>query len=261
MGKKLRDAPVYYTVAQVQFGTVLNLKEYLPHVQDGMRKWQFPVYHEIAEQQFVISTNAGAPSTQSIQTVHRYAFGDLTETSQFVLDRNSITFHTSNYISYTEFADMFHKGLELLANTVNPSYLERIGIRYVDAILPKENQPLSIFLAAEVQGLSRKITGELVHTASETVIRRDNMQLISRVIIQRGVVGIPHDFMALPPLLMQDKFNTEACLHAILDIDASRAERTSFTTAGIMCEMQNLHDAAEEIFHCSVSAEALDIWN
>ena len=37
MGKKLANAPVYYTVAQVQFNPILNLDSFLPAIQAKMR--------------------------------------------------------------------------------------------------------------------------------------------------------------------------------------------------------------------------------
>lgn len=39
MGKPLKNPPVYFTVVQVRFNAVLNLREkYLPEIQDGLRK-------------------------------------------------------------------------------------------------------------------------------------------------------------------------------------------------------------------------------
>ena len=42
MGKKLTNAPVYYTVAQVQFNPVLDLDGYIPAIQSKMREAHFP---------------------------------------------------------------------------------------------------------------------------------------------------------------------------------------------------------------------------
>lgn len=42
MGKKLSNAPVYYTVAQVQFNPVLDLDSYVPAIQAKMRDAHFP---------------------------------------------------------------------------------------------------------------------------------------------------------------------------------------------------------------------------
>ena len=45
MGKLLKNPPVFFTVAQIRFNTILNLKEYLPKIQDEFRKNGYPEFH------------------------------------------------------------------------------------------------------------------------------------------------------------------------------------------------------------------------
>lgn len=46
MGKKMENAPVYYVLAQVRFNAVLALEQYVPAIQDSLRKMGFPDYEK-----------------------------------------------------------------------------------------------------------------------------------------------------------------------------------------------------------------------
>lgn len=54
MGTKLSNAPVYYTVAQVQFNPVLDLDGYIPAIQSKMREAHFPDYKKEIVQRLVL---------------------------------------------------------------------------------------------------------------------------------------------------------------------------------------------------------------
>ena len=55
MGKKMKNAPVYFTVAQVRFNPVLNMEGYLPTIQERMRATNFPDFKRETIQQLILS--------------------------------------------------------------------------------------------------------------------------------------------------------------------------------------------------------------
>ena len=42
MGQQMKNAPVYFTVAQVRFNPVLSLSTFIPVIQDSFRKRRYP---------------------------------------------------------------------------------------------------------------------------------------------------------------------------------------------------------------------------
>lgn len=42
MGAPLKNPPVYFTIAQVRFNTILKLAEFLPAIQENLRNAGFP---------------------------------------------------------------------------------------------------------------------------------------------------------------------------------------------------------------------------
>ena len=55
MGKKMKSAPVYFTIGQVQHNPLLNLGSYLPAIQERMRKAGYPDFKRAMQVQFDLS--------------------------------------------------------------------------------------------------------------------------------------------------------------------------------------------------------------
>ena len=44
MGAKLSNAPVFFTIGQIQHNPLLSLETYLPQIQESMRKAGYPAF-------------------------------------------------------------------------------------------------------------------------------------------------------------------------------------------------------------------------
>lgn len=64
--------------------------------------------------------------------------------------------------------------------------MERIGLRYSDAVLPRDGESLKEYLVPEVLGLSMREEGTLMQSFSETGLNTPAGQLIARAIILMG---------------------------------------------------------------------------
>lgn len=263
MGKKLTKAPVYYTVTQVQFNPVLNLGGFLPAIQDRMREANYPDYKPQMYQSlvlpFMVSGGGQAPSP-SFTPQMRYLFGDIAGRTHFVLETNSLTLHSTAYDTFESFLDTFLRGLEIIQDSLRLAFVERIGLRYLDAVYPiNERDALSAYLFPEVQGLSGKVPGNLTHSISETISQATSGQLVSRVIIRNGKIGFPENFTIQPPQI-DLRFSQYEGLHAILDTDAFYMNREGFDIAQIQSREKSLHNLIREAFFSIVTPYALGKW-
>ena len=77
------------------------------------------------------------------------------------------------------------------------SYTDRIGLRYLDAVFPKSDETVRDYLSGSILGLTEKIDDTIVHSFSETLVKRENVFVRSRVIIQDGEVGFPPDLQPM----------------------------------------------------------------
>ncbi|MDC8758224.1 TIGR04255 family protein [Janthinobacterium fluminis] len=263
MGKKMRIAPVYYTVAQVQFNPILDLDSYLPSIQSNMREKRFPDFKHEVHQRFVFPLGTGGTEQSQVPSLSRqsrFYFGDMAERTSFLLETNAITLQTTAYETFESFLQTLLDGLKILNQVLQLDFVERIGLRYLDAVHPvNSSDKLEDYLTPQVLGLANKLPGELAQSVSETVTLTAAGQLVSRVTIRSGGIGLPDDLATRPPTI-DPRFTTWTGLHASVDTDAAFVKREEFDLAAIKSRLTALHDIIEQSFKATVTDHALAAW-
>jgi uncharacterized protein (TIGR04255 family) len=263
MGKKMKNAPVYFTVAQIRFNPILDMEAYLPTIQERMRKAHFPDFKRENIQQLILPfappADGGQPSNASFAPRARYVFGNINRTSEFILEHNAMALQTTAYDTSEIFFKTMLDGLAIVHEVIQLDFTERVGLRYFDAVLPKSGESLPQYLASEVLGLYNKLEGNLAHSYSETVTMNTVGQLISRVIIQKGRIGLPPEVMMLAPNI-NTKFTEADGLHATIDTDAFYEIREAFSLDRLKTKLNELHNEIEKSFKATVTPFALKAW-
>jgi uncharacterized protein (TIGR04255 family) len=264
MSKKMSNAPVYFTVAQIQFNPILNMESYLPAIQDKMRAARFSDFRRESVQQLTIPFATSGEGRQipapSFVPRARCIFGNIEGATEIVLENNALAVQTIAYDTFEAFSKILLDGLEMVHNAVQLEFTQRVGLRYLDAVLPKDGEQLSDYLTREVLGLSAKLTkSKLSHSFSETVTVGTHGKLVSRVVIQDGPVGLPPELMTLAPRI-DSRFTQFTGLHAIMDTDAFSEEREPFNIENLGARLLVLHDRIEESFNLTVTPVALERW-
>lgn len=259
MGKKMNNAPVYFTLAQVRFNAYLSLEAFLPSIQDAMRLAGFPDFKRSNFQQLVMSFGAGDSPAPAMSPQARCTFGDIAGTSGFILENSALAFQTTDYDTFETFSATLLKGLKIVNDVLKLSFSERIGLRYLDAVLPADSESLGDYLVPEVLGLSGKMSG-IVHSFSETLTVTNYGHTVSRVIIQQGQVGLTPELTMMAPPINQ-KFCGFNGLHAILDTDAFHEQRLPFDLNGIEKILGEQKKSIRSSFDATVTPHALKVWN
>jgi len=261
MGKKLRFAPVYYTIVQAKFNPILALESYLSAIHEPLRKRYPDVQRGIlATVNLTPATppDSGAPQVPVIQTT-RFAFCNIEKTACFVLDQAGLTLQTTEYEGFEKFSEDFALGLNAVDKAVEIIFTDRIGVRYLDAILPKSGNPVNNYLNSTLVGISETLGGFLNHSFSETFVKKGEVNIVARAIVQNGKVGLPPDLS--PTMLpIAQRFQSYDGRHAILDIDSSIDARKQFDLASIKQQLATIHNEVEEAFNASVTEQALREW-
>ncbi len=264
MGKKMKNAPVYYAVAQVQFNPILNLDAYVPAIQAKMLEANFPDFKQEFVQQFVFPFNGveavqGASPTVTHQA--RHLFGEeVAGRSLFLLQTNALSFQTTGYDTFETFSGTVLSGLKILRDALPLKYVERIGLRYLDAVQPSTvGKTLRDFLIPEVLGHALLGDGQLQHSISETITTSSAGQLVSRVLIQHGNIGLPMELSGLT-LVIAPRFTQHEGLHAIIDTDASITLREGFEISKVESWLATLHREIDKSFRATVTDDALTSW-
>lgn len=263
MGKKLSKAPVYYTVAQVQFNPILNLDGYMSAIQTKLREAHFPDFKQEIVQRLVLPLGweAGQAAAPTVTPQFRYQFGDISGRSVFFLEPNSLSFQTTAYETFDDFSASMMRGLSILHEVIGLDFYERIGIRYLDAVLPqKDTEHLQDYLVPEVLGHAFKLKGQFQQAVSETVTINEAGQLISRVIIRNnGHVGLPMELAPHAPNIAP-RFIQQEGLHAIIDTDAFYAQREVFDLGAIKSRLASLHAVVTSSFKATITTHAEAAW-
>jgi len=264
MGQKLKAAPVYFTIAQVRFNPVLSLKDYMPAVQEQMRKAGYPDFKHNVTVSLNIAMTPDAQSQQGMPTPvrsDRFVFSNMENTRGFILQQNALSIQVTDYDTFQLLLNEFIKGLDIVRKAIDLNFSERVGIRYLDAVVPKKGDELSQYLVPEVMGIAARLEGAaIVHSFSETVANiRDVGQVKARTIIRVGPVGFPPDLQP-DGLKLKEQFQKVNQLHAIIDTDGAIERRESFNLETVKNRLNDLHMEISKAFRATTTEYALSVW-
>jgi uncharacterized protein (TIGR04255 family) len=259
MGKKMKNAPVYYALAQVRFNPLAAMETYVPAIQEKLRKG----YPDFQPQQVATLVFSGQQIAKP-SVVTRYLFLNTRKTSGFMLEQGAISFQTTDYDTFDPFLATLLEGLEILHTEAVLSYSERVGVRFLDAVCPSAGETISQYLQPYILGLSDRLSGrELVHSLSETRTRLDKSVLVGRTVILRqenAGAAFPDDLRPVPINLI-DKFSKVKGEYAVIDTDSWMEDRQDFDLKALDSTCRVLHDSMWRSFELMVTPHALKIWD
>jgi uncharacterized protein (TIGR04255 family) len=261
MGQKLSNAPVYFTIAQVRHNPVLSIQDYLAAIQENMRRGGYPDYRRVPNLQIVLpQIGPGEPSlvcTPTAQQIERYLFSTLDGTRGFIVEPGAFSLQTTEYETYEAFSEEFFKGLRIIHETVKLDYTERVGIRYLDAVVPPTEKELGEYLVPGALGISSVLPDsvQVTQSFSQTDILTPAGTLIARTIIRNGPLGFPIDLQPLG-LNVAERFSKIQGVHAILDTDAFCLGREKFDAGALQSRLEALHDVIGTAFWATVTDRA-----
>lgn len=264
---KWRNAPVIYVIVQVRFSPILSLHTYLAEIQEHFRKSGFPSFSNRFNFQLGLSGASSPdldpnipPSPYPVERTRSYLFSSRDGSQSFVLEQNGLTFHVSDYEDFDWFLNKFLEHLERINSVIGPDSSERIGLRYIDAVTPREGTGLRKYLVPEVLGLSQSsMEGMLQHSFSETVITSRGGSTVCRVLVREGQIAFPPDVAAFP-IPISPRFTDFRGLHATIDTDAFSVSSSSMNLMGVRTTLEELHERVGQTFRAVVTESALSDW-
>lgn len=259
MAKKLHSAPLFYTLAQVKFNAIIQMETYVPEIQDKLRRSGYPDFR--SENQLALAIrrlDTEQPEINS-QKHDRWSFSNSECTEGYLLLSNALVFHTTVYDSFADFSKKLIQGLELVHNIVGLSYVENIGLRYLNAITADPQSRIEDYINLPLLGFSTIIEGTLKHNFIEIMTEVDDGTLLARtVVIERGL-ALPPDLSPLQ-LKISSKFSNFTGKTATLDLDHFVNLRMDFDTQFVKNQLIKSHHALKKVFHASITDNARDTW-
>lgn len=250
---KLEKSPLVLTLAQVRFSPVLQMKEYLPRIQEVLRKDGFPNFRENVVQELLFG--------QSIKTERRerWLFSNKGQTETVVLTRDFVVLECSRYEVFDKFVERFRSVLDLIATEVETELSNRLGLRYVNLIRPEGEESVFDYLKPGLTGLpAAELGADSLLYRFESVAKTSEGQLALRVLQTE-------DGTFLPPGLDQSDLAFDVEVHAgdlvtTLDIDHFSAEERDFDPSALLEEFWKLHEYTDRAFRAAVTEHAMRQW-
>lgn len=262
MSRKLSKAPVYYVIAAVSFNPILKMDNYVAAIQDHFRKNGFPDLSQNVFNVLDVNLNGQPPgqATFAQRPVAQYLFLNENRTACFTLAHDRLTYQTTEYEKFDSFSTVFLDGLSFVSQTIGLAYFERIGIRYLDAIVVPENEPIQNYLNPAILGIVDESIGRRTISFSESVFDDGQVQVTARSISMKGPLGMPADLQPMQ-LKLLPRFTEINGAHTILDTDGSAPQGWRVPKIDKIKEkLISIHDKISLAFTTTVTKQALEIW-
>ena len=252
---RLTSPPVVYVLVQIRFSTVLKMAEYIPAIQEALRR-HYPRYEHQQTVTVDIATAAGPP-TQTISS--RWTLQEKDQGFGFILDQSSLLFHTNSYLDFPDFRDRFLDGAVKIHDIVNIPLIERIGLRYIDLITTQNGEALDKYVNPQLLGFSLrdlKIGSEV----NQQVISGTTKvgRLLVRFTRARHSTALPPDLVATALPMKRKPASTADS--AFLDTDHFTEENIDFDVDELTKVTNRIQAPIGKVFRAAVTDYALNQW-
>ncbi|MDR2785567.1 MAG: TIGR04255 family protein [Treponema sp.] len=258
--KPLSRQPLVLVLAQARFSPVPKIEEFLPEVQDFLRKNGYPMNPGQKNVLFEVGPN-GIRQTE----VRQWQFENPDRTASILLDHEQILLQTTTYDRFENFVREFLKILSFILEITESDkfgVIGRLGLRYVDLIRKQtRDDSIDSYLRPELRGIlcSEYIDKRKQYTLSTTgkTSLNDNRAGTLTIRIMRGEKGLdlPPDLLGAAPSNRRPVSADEDL--AIVDMDhywnGSIGPNIEIPVIGEI--LFSLHDSIINGFHKSVITE------
>jgi uncharacterized protein (TIGR04255 family) len=260
MGTPLKNPPVYLVLTQVRFNPILKLADFLPGIQESFRQVGYPDF----DRQHIISIQLTAQEGQAPAPTpvpqERFLLGNVEKTHTFILDGQSLTLQSTNYGQFETFSACFLEGLSIVNEAVKLAFTERVGLRYLDRVMPQPGETIEQYLVEQVQGLNSRFGGRMLHSFTEAMNEIGNIKLLSRVAIQEGPLAFPLDIHP-GNMRITERFTSYVGVSAILDNDGFVEDREAFSTKAVAEHLDAIHKVIGTAFKTTATQYAFIAWD
>ena len=253
-------APLALVVAQVRLNSFTDLASIAVPFGERIGK----DYPRIQPMQQLISAFPGAegptPEHPNV-TLVGHSYSNAENTKSVRLELGAITYAVSAYAQYAGHFEEEWRALVEAASSVKELFITRIGLRYVDFILPKAGAVPEDYVATPLGRAPNLAQGKA--TVAFNLFNYEMPEGSMRVQFGRseGRPDLPPDLVGLqlaPSPVMVREFTAEAA--AILDIDRSMQPELSLPADEIMSRFATMHNDMSKAFKRIITERAKKDW-
>lgn len=172
----LERPPLVKVIAQIRFPmvTAIGRQEFIAPFQEAIRK-TYPVLRPEKGQSIVLGPDG--PAVLQEEMVWRFNNGE--STWKVGLSPSFLSLETTAYSSRTEFMERLKEVVRALERHVEPTVVDRLGIRYINRITGDELKDISALIRSEVCGVVTALPN-LEHSITQAAFKLGKNQLMAR---------------------------------------------------------------------------------
>ena len=261
IGNKLgtwKNPPLAYVVAEIQISPHCSIENSIPTIQDRLRD-EFPRTVELME---FLQQPSLMPTPQKV-----WQMVAADESRGVQISSRAISLHATAYRNSSDFHERWSRVLDNISQSKFHPFVERVGLRYVDLIVPTSNRSTQDYLASELRG---------IHTSPELVV---NHRLWSLGTTDNGVTilintaspsprgGIWPSNLQIFQLLRKpniferaEKAQSDGKSTGFIDVDCSIPAKDRFDILKLKNLYKSLHAKMSVTFGILISESAKKEW-
>ncbi len=254
--EKLTNQPLVIALAEFRFSAILKMENYVSAFQDCLRQ-DFPHFSTMQTQEMIVDS-----SGVRINTSTGWLFLSGNKKRAFMLDKDKLTFMTSEYNRFPNFWDDCQKALSFIESEIKPALLLRVGLRYSDLIIGKDvNDPIESYVQSVIcnAGYFAQI-GEQAHRINEVMLKTNAGIMAIRSLYGNLNLSAWQD-LSEPPVVI-NKYPQHS-KRILLDFDhfwQPDGEAPSFNVNFIENKVITLHGKLREAFWEITTPEGREYW-
>lgn len=242
---KLTNQPLKFVLAEFKFSPILKMEDFIPSLQEEFRK-KYPIFNKKLDRTIRLYQN-----NVETEDIGRWHFVSGEKNHAIEIDRERIIYFTSHYDRFDGFANICEEILNVLHKIAEPYSIQRVGLRYSNLIIVKDNEKIEDLVhkhficpsdIAEL-GLNKQ-------QKTEVLLNTNAGMLAIRAFY--GVNALSHfpDLHGRLPITIEAENSTNE--RVVLDIDhfweSSTDSPVIFDSNSIMCQLTDLHEIAIAAF-------------
>ncbi len=257
---QLSKNPIALVLCQIRFSSILGMEStYLPNIQALLRVLGFKVNASGQIAQVLLT-----PQGPQAQVSPHHEFQNLDRTESVVVAPDFVTYQATRYVRFQDFLSRFITIIDQVSTVTKGLTIERIGLRYLDAIVPKSGETWQLYVQPGLRGIMSPIFNAPVNEQLHQVITGTRMGGTMIVRILANPKGIP-----LPPDLAGTKLSLSVCGPVIDGLGAAVIDMdhfcimspTDYDPGAIEKRLWDLKHGILEVWKDQiVTKEALERW-
>ena len=261
----MSNAPVYYALAQAQFNPVAAMSRYVDQIQDRLRREGYPLFEPQQVTHLVVPGPGQAQQAEpQITQTASWLITRSDRTAGFILAPSAITYHTTHYETRNEFIPALLRGLAAVHEVTTLDHVSRLGLRYLDAVVPDTDETVEQYLVGGLHGIEFNATRRYTLTESvfgtETGPLVPTGTLVARVHRMLAPLGFPPD-MQPNGLMVSPKFAvTVPRAHAVIDTDHFVEGHMPIDMDQLGEQLHSLHATIKSVFGATTTEHARNAW-